>query len=130
MGLIATDENKITLYYHSEYSIGKQTLAYAESSDKDFLSIDVSKTKVPSSHWAELAGHLDIPIEELVNRKHPDFDKEHGEEKIDLDEHDWLKLLEKAPQLLNHPIAIVGVNFIQVKNPSDLEKHISIRKNH
>ncbi|GEM_PF-5828809 len=32
MGVIATNKNEIKLYYSSEYTIGKQTLAYVNAS--------------------------------------------------------------------------------------------------
>jgi len=125
MGLIATDKNKITLYYHSGSSVGKQANAYIASSDKEILIIDISKTNVPGSHWAELADNLTIEIAELVDTEHAEFLKTYGDDTANLDKHDWLKLLDKSPHLLRYPVAIVGENYIQIKNPSDLEKHIS-----
>lgn len=124
MGLIATDKNKLILYYHSGTSLGKQALAYIESSDKEILAIDIAKTNVPGSHWAEMAGHLKIKIASLIDTEHPDFHQLYGDAKIKLEDHDWLKILEKSPQLLIYPVAIIGEKFMQIENPSDLEKHI------
>jgi len=123
MGIIATNDNKVALYYHSGTSLGKQTYAYFNSFEKDSLAIDIAKNKVPGSHWAEIADHLDLQISDLVDREHPDFVKTYGDEDVNLEEHDWLKLLEKSPQVLTYPIVIIGEKFVQVKNPSDLSKH-------
>lgn len=124
MGIIATDKNKLILYYHTDTSLGKQALAYIESSDKELLAIDIAKTKVPGSHWAELAGHLEIKIGALIDTEHPDFHQLYGDAKIKLDDHDWLRVLEKSPHLLIYPVAVIGEKFIQIENPSDLEKHL------
>ncbi|SDM19878.1 arsenate reductase family protein [Kriegella aquimaris] len=124
MGVIAKNKNKITLYYSSENSIGKQTYAYVTPSEQRILAIDVSKTKVTGTQWAEIASNLDIPIGELIDQEHTDFIEEYGDEKVDLDEHDWLRILEKKPSVLAYPIVIKGNVFLPIKNPSDYVKFI------
>jgi len=123
MGQIATNKNKITLYYHSDSSIGKQALAYVKSSEKEVLTIDIAKTDVPGTHWVEMAGHLGLRVVDLIDGEHPDFVKQYGDDDVNLEEHDWLKLLEKSPQLLTYPIVIIGEKFIQVENPSVITKY-------
>lgn len=73
MGVIATNNREINLYYNAETNKGMQTLAYLESSEKKVLGIDLSKTKVTGTQWTELAERLGKPIKELINTKHPDF---------------------------------------------------------
>ncbi len=123
MGIIATDKKEIKLYYNSETTLGKQTVAYVRSSNKKVLEIDISKTKVPGSHWAEIASGIDIAIHELIDIDHPNFIKAYGKEKVDLDEHDWLRILEKHPETLAHPIIIDGKAFHVLKTPSDFIKY-------
>ena len=124
MGVIAKDDNQVTLYYNSETSLGKQTLGYVESSERDIQTIDISKTKVTGTQWTELADGVRIPISELVDQDHPDFKEAYGSEKVDLDEHDWLRILEKTPSALAYPIAIQGDRYLAIKNPSDFAKFI------
>lgn len=124
MGIIATDKNEIKLYYSSQTSIGKQTYAYVVSSEKKVLGIDVSKTKVPGSHWAEIADGLNIEIQKLINTEHPDFIKQYGDKKIDLDQHDWLRILEIHPETLAFPIVLMGGKFVAIHTPSDFVKYM------
>lgn len=123
MGVISTDNNEIKLYYHSETSLGKQTLAYVETTEKKLLAIDISKTKVTGTQWKELASKLGVRVDELINKQHPDFAQNY-DENADLSEEDWLKVLDKMPIVLTYPIAIIGNNYVQLKGPADFVKFI------
>lgn len=124
MGFIATDANKIILYYDSESSLGKQTHAYVMATEKEVLTIDISKTNVPGSHWAEMAEKLKLKIGDLIDREHPDFVQSYGNDKIDLDEDGWLKLLDKSPRVLAHPILFIGNSCYQVETPSQVAQYL------
>lgn len=119
MGVISKDSRQIKLYYNSETSLGKQTMAYVKASNKKILAIDISKTKVTGTQWLEIAEHLNIPISALVNQEHPDFVQNYGAKQISLKQNDWLKLIEKHPIIINYPIVIYGNKFLRIKNPSD-----------
>src|SRR5690606_2948992 len=123
MGVISTDDKKIILYYHSGTTLGKQTLGYAVASKRKLLPVDISKTKVTGTQWAELAEYLNIDVSDLIDRGHPDFVKNYGSEPIDLDQHDWLKILDKTPEVLTYPIIVNGNEYLQIKNPSDFAKY-------
>lgn len=125
MGVIAKDDRKITLYYNSESLLGKQTLAYVQASKKKLLPIDISKTKVTGTQWAEIAENLEIKISDLINVEHPDFVKNYGQQTLDMAQHDWLKLLDQTPEVLTYPIVILGNRFLQIKNPSDFVKFLN-----
>jgi len=124
MGVIAKDENQITLYYNSETSLGKQTLGYVESSEQDVLTIDISKTNVTGTQWAEIANNLKVGIGCLVDQDHPDFKEAYGSDAVNLDEHDWLRILEKTPSALAYPVMIQGEQTVAIKSPSDVMKYI------
>tara|TARA_R110000868_G_scaffold238405_2_gene492918 strand:- start:72 stop:482 length:411 start_codon:yes stop_codon:yes gene_type:complete len=124
MGVIATDKNKITLYYNSENNIGKKCYAYVQASDKKVLGIDVSKTTVTGTQWAELAEKLKIPIEKLIDVQHPDFKNEFGSNGIDLEQEDWLKIINKNPKLFQFPILIYGNSYHQLKTGADFKKYL------
>lgn len=125
MGVIAMDKKQITLYYSSENSIGKQLNAYVESSGEDHLTIDISKTNVTGTQWAELADGLGKNISDLVNTDHADFKKIYGDDTIDLDDDGWLKILNKNPVLLKNAIVIKGETFIELTSASDFKQYIN-----
>ncbi len=81
MGVISTDDRKISIYYHSGTSIGKQAYAYTQASEKKLLGIDISKTNVTGTQWAELADGLGVEISELIQQDHPDFKATYGADK-------------------------------------------------
>lgn len=123
MGVISTNKNEIKLFFHSESSIGKQIQAYVQASEKKILTIDISRTKVTGTQWAELATGLGLPISSLINKEHPDFTQLYGKH-VDLKEEDWLKILENNPKVLTAPVAIIGERYVQLHSPSDFIKYI------
>jgi arsenate reductase-like glutaredoxin family protein len=123
MGVISTDNNEIKLYYHSDNSLGKQTNAYVESSDKKILTIDISQTKVTGTQWIEIARNLGVTVDQLINKEHPDFSQNYNDD-ADMNEDDWLKVLDKMPIVLTYPIAIIGKKFVQLKGPADFVKYM------
>ena len=124
MESIAKNKNQITLYFSSENSLGKQLHAYVESSEKKVLPIDISKTKVTGTQWAEIAEGLGVEISGLIDQDHPDFKNEYGDSDIDLDENGWLRLLEKSPHLLKFPVAIDGKNYIALKTGASFKERL------
>ncbi|VXB45128.1 arsenate reductase family protein [Maribacter litoralis] len=124
MGVIAMDKKQITLYYSSENSIGKQLNAYVESSGKDHLTIDISKTNVTGTQWAELAEGLGKDVSDLVNTDLPDFMETYGENYVDLDNDGWLKILDKNPRFLKNAIVIKGDKYIELTSASDYKQYI------
>ncbi len=123
MGVISTDKKEIKLYFHSDSSIGKQVQAYVSASDRKLFAIDISKTKVTGTQWVELAKGLNLSISDLINKEHPDFTN-HYEKNIDLEEEDWLKIIDKQPGVITTPIAIIGDQFVQLQSPSDFIKYM------
>lgn len=124
MGVISKDKRKLTLYYHSGTSIGEQTFAYANASEKKLHVIDISKNNVTGTQWVELAGELGKNISDLIGTEHPDFVKKYGENTPNMEEHDWLKILEKEPQFLKYPIVIYGEEYLQIESASAFKKYI------
>jgi len=118
------DKKQITLYYSSENSIGKQLNAYVESSGKDHLTIDISKTNVTGTQWAELAEGLDKNVSDLVNTDLPDFKETYGENYVDLDNDGWLKILDKNPRFLKNAIVIKGDKYIELTSASDYKQYM------
>ncbi|WP_203458373.1 arsenate reductase family protein [Lacinutrix sp. WUR7] len=124
MGIISKHKNKIKLYYSSNSSLGKQTLAYVTASKKDVLAIDLSKTKLTGTQWIEIAEALHTPLSSLVNQKHPYFTQNYTEKGIHLGNEDWIKVLHKNPEVLKGSILIVDNSFYLLETPTDFLKHM------
>ena len=121
MGPIATDNNEITLYYHSNNSLGKQALGYVNATDAKVNAVDISKTKITGTQWVGIAEKLNLSIDKLIQKDHPNFTKQYNKDS-NLEENDWIKLLQKHPEIIVYPIAIRGDNYLQIQTPSDLLK--------
>lgn len=120
MGVIATNNRELNLYYNANSSIGMQTLAFVQASKKKVLAVDLSKTKVTGTQWAELADLLGIPIKDLINTEHPDFIKLYGKDNDLEGDDDWIKVLQKNPSVVTQPILVNGNKAMQVNTPSDV----------
>lgn len=123
MGVISTDNNEIKLFYHSGNSLGKQTYAYVQSTERKILGIDIAQTKVTGTQWMDLARHLGVKVDQLINKLHPDFSQNYDVD-ANMEEEDWLKVLDKMPIVLTFPIAIIGNKYVQLKGPADFVKYI------
>ena len=123
MGIISKNDRQIKLYYHSENSIGKQLVGYVTSAEKNVLLIDLSKTNVPGTQWKELADMLDDDIQQLIDTDHPDFKQLYGED-LEMEDHDWLKVLDKHPQLLRYPVVLIGDKAHTIETPSAFVSYI------
>lgn len=119
MGVIATDKNKATLFYHPDTELGRRMNAYVSSGDMPAQTIDLSQTKVTGTQWAEIANKLNKEIPDLMETQHPDFIKNYGEGPFDMEDHDWLKVIENHPELIIHPILIKGDTYIQIEKLTD-----------
>ncbi len=124
MGTFATNKRENILIYNSQTSLGKQTIGFVEASDNKVLEIDISKTKVTGTQWAEIADGLNMHISDLVEKEHPDFVKNYGKGPVELDDEDWIKVLENHPEVVTYPIVIRGGKFLQIKTPSDFARHL------
>ncbi|WP_044403719.1 arsenate reductase family protein [Lacinutrix sp. Hel_I_90] len=123
MGTIATDERKTTLFYNSENSLGKQTYSYVYGLDENLQAIDLSKTKVTGTQWATIAEGLEMPISNLINTKHPDFNSEY-DNTATLSDNDWIKVLNTKPKCLKAPILIFQNTYYLINTPSEVENII------
>jgi arsenate reductase (glutaredoxin) len=117
--IFASSEKAITLIYHSANHLGRQILAYAQVEKLPVHDVDLAHTPVHSVHWAELAQRMGISIKELINTEHPDFMQQFSGS-TDLDDHDWLTLLERNPMILKAPIVMKGDKIVMMSNPQDM----------
>lgn len=119
MGVIATNENQLTLIYSSSTRVGRWTLSYLQGIDKPYLAIDLAKTKVADTQWAEIARKLNVRIGDLVDKRKMDIKVE---DTSDLSEEDWIKIIQSNDSVISQPIAIMGDRIQQISNaPSIME---------
>ncbi|WP_421812949.1 arsenate reductase family protein [Flagellimonas sp.] len=124
MGVIATNNREVKLFYNAETNKGMQTLAYLKSSKKKVLDIDLSKTKVTGTQWTELAKLLGKPIKDLINTEHPDFMTKYGKKPDLQDDEDWLKVMENNPKVITQPILVNGDQAVQIDTPSEVMRFL------
>ena len=96
MGIIARDDRQLTLIYSSNTRVGTHTLSYLTGIDKKYLAIDLAKTKVSDTQWAEIADALGVKIGDLVDKRQLEIDVESTSE---FDSNDWLKIIQKNDQI-------------------------------
>lgn len=118
MGEIATSNRQITVYYNSNSSRAKETLAYAKAEGLVVQDIDILKTPLTGTQIVELASRLELEVKDLVNQEHPCYKSEF--EPHELSTEDWIKMIRKNPEIMNQPIALRGDKTIMVSTPSDI----------
>ena len=123
MGVISKDKNVIKLFYNSTSKVGRQTYSYLDASFKDLLSIDTEKTNVTGTQWAELCDMLNCELGDLVDKEHPSFTDNYDDD-TELSDEDWIKVLNKTPEVFVYPVVIMGKKVYRIRNYSDIEKHL------
>lgn len=121
--IFANTDKEITIIYSSEDRTGKQILAYAQSERLPIHEVNVHKTKIPSSHWAELANRMGVDVKELVNVESSAYKQKFGADS-DFNDHDWLSLLEKNPDVLRAPIVMKGKKVVFMSSPQEMFQFI------
>ncbi|NND87765.1 MAG: hypothetical protein HKM28_00800 [Flavobacteriaceae bacterium] len=115
MGVISRDDKQFTLIYSQNTRVGKHTLAYLQGIREKLLAIDISKTKVSDTQWAEIAEAMNVEVGDLIDKRNIDVKNtdEYGTD-------DWLKILQHDDSVLAHPIAISGKRTKQISNASEV----------
>lgn len=115
MSVIATNEHQITLFCHSQHHLTTKCIAVAEASKAELQVIEIDKTKVTATEWTELADKLNLSLDDLLVKNHPDFEDKFNSNSS-LSEEDAIKLLQNNPELLVYPIALRGGKAVLAKN--------------
>ncbi|WP_347374725.1 hypothetical protein [Aequorivita sp. Q41] len=117
MGIIARDKRQLTLIYSSNTRVGKHTLSYLTGLDGKYLAIDLVKTKVSDTQWAEIAEALNTNIGDLVDTRELDLNTE---DTAAFGPDDWIKIIQKNDFVISRPIAIKGERTKQISNPPEI----------
>src|SRR5690554_888165 len=102
MGVIARNENQMTLIYSSNTRVGTHALSYLTAIDGKYLAIDLAKTKVSDTMWVEIAEALGVKVGDLVDKRKLDLDTTATK---DFGTNDWLKIIQKNDSVISKPIA-------------------------
>lgn len=118
MGVISTSERQITLFYHSESSRAKKTLAYAKAQGLPLEKINILKTPLTGTQITELAFRLGLKIKELINQGHHSYTRKFAIK--DFSSEDWITMIQNHPEIMKQPIALRGDKTILVETPTDI----------
>ena len=117
MGVIARNDKLLTLIYSSNTRVGTHTLSYLAGIDEKYLAIDLAKTKVSNTQWAEIAEALGVKIGDLVDKRELEID---DESTANFGSNDWLKIIQNNDSVISRPIAIKGKRTKQIDNPPEI----------
>lgn len=117
MGVLARDDKQLTLIYSSNTRVGVHTLSYLTGIDERYLAIDLAKTKVADTVWAEIANALGVKIGDLVDKRELDLSSESTE---NFSSTDWLKIIQSNDFVISRPIVIKGNRTMQIDNPTEI----------
>jgi arsenate reductase-like glutaredoxin family protein len=123
MGVIARNEKQLTLIYSSNTRVGVHTLSYLTGIDARYLAIDLAKTKVADTQWAEIADSLGVKIGDLVDKRQLDIDTEST---ANFNSNDWLKIIQNNDSVISRPIAIMGKRTKQIDNPPEIMEFFGV----
>ncbi|GAA4280448.1 arsenate reductase family protein [Gaetbulibacter aestuarii] len=117
MSVLARNKRQLTYIYSSDSFLGKKVLGYVQAVKKPVEIIDISKTKLSDTAWVEIAEELNMSFEDIFNTEMVTDDN-----KQDFDNKDWIKMVQKNPALLHHPIAINAKDIMLVSNRAEILK--------
>jgi len=118
MSILARDKRQLTYIYSSQSHLGKQVLGYIQGMDKKISVIDISKDKLGDTIWIELADNLGLSLGEILTIQ--DNQKDNFGNTEDFDTDDWLKIVNKNPELLQKPIAVNMDSVMLISSRSEI----------
>lgn len=117
MGVLAIDDKELIYIYSDQSYLGKKVLAYVQSNDKALRTINIEKENISDTIWLEIADMVNKPLAELFS---PELTENHGIDNVlDYNTEDLLKIVNKNPSLLQHPIAINGKKAVIINDRFD-----------
>ncbi len=123
MGVIARNDKQLTLIYSSNTRVGNHTLSYLTGIDEKYLAIDLAKTRVADTQWADIAEALGVKIGDLVDKRQLDISADSTSE---FDADDWLKIIQNDDSVISRPIAIKGKRTKQIDNPPEIMEFFDV----
>lgn len=124
MPMLARDKNQMSYIYSSESHLGKQVLGYVQGLKKKVEIIDISKDDLSDTIWVELRDNLDLPFDEIFTTENEDL-SDYGDRQ-NFSKTDWVKIINKRPELLRKPIAVHGDNVMLIAHRSEILKFFDV----
>ncbi|MDD7886589.1 arsenate reductase family protein [Flavivirga sp. 57AJ16] len=124
MSILARDKKQLTYIYSSLSHLGKQVLGYIQGIDKKVEVIDIVKENLGDTIWVELADNLDLSLAELFTVKNNDSSNIGDTNNFSTD--DWLKIINKNPELLQKPIAVNGDKVMLIAHRAEILKFFGV----
>lgn len=120
--MISKANNQINLYYHPDHRLAKKKcIAIANANKATVLAIDISKIRVSQTDWSEIARLLDVSVLDLVDLEHESITSKFGQTP-DIDEFSALKIIQKNPEVIKHPIALREERVVIANTARDILK--------
>tara|TARA_R110002049_G_scaffold18212_1_gene69915 strand:- start:141 stop:533 length:393 start_codon:yes stop_codon:yes gene_type:complete len=104
--------------------LGKQVLGYVQGIDKKVAVVDIAKDKLGNTIWVELAEDLGLPLGEIFTIQDNKVGNLGSTEDFNTD--DWLKIINKNPELLQKPIAVNKDSVMLISNRSEILKFFGV----
>jgi len=115
-----THPREILIYYNSNSSSDRKTLAHAKSTGLKVRAYCHSNSPSTSTSWQSILKKLDKHPKEILNKAHPYYQSNlRGRE---FDSEDWINVIQHNPEMIKAPIAINGKRAILCETPTDIYK--------
>lgn len=113
-----TNRREILIYYNSESSADRKTVAYAQSVLRHVKTYTFQKSPANNTKWCKILAALGVHPKDLMNKAHPYYQANiRGRE---FQDEDWYNVLRLNPDLIKAPIAIRGHKAVLCLNPKDI----------
>jgi len=117
-----THKREILIYYNPESSADRRTVAHAKGMVPHLRSYAHGSTPSGGTSWLQIIRSLDLHPKELLNKAHPDYQKNiRGKE---FDEEGWISVIKYNPQMIKCPIAMRGNRVVLCSTPTDIYRLI------
>lgn len=115
--MLATNDKELIYVFSSKSNLGKKMLPYVKSINNALRTIDIVKDKLPGSIWLEIAEMSNKSLTDLFS---PELHDNDTLKKPSYNTEDILKIIEKNPSLLQHPIIIHKNKAVSIKDRFDI----------
>jgi len=115
-----TNDREILLYFDSQSSPHRKTVAYAKSIVSHVKTYEFSQTPSTGVSWRQILKAMNKHPKELLNKALPEYQKTIKGREFTME--GWLKVLKYNTHLLKAPIAVRGNKAILCESPTDIFK--------
>lgn len=118
----------LTLYYHSRCSKCRAAVAILEASQIPFTVVEYLLTPLSAVDLDDLLKQLGMQPEEMVRKGEELYEDLEKKNLLPSTHHEWLKLLERNPILIERPIVSDGVSAVIGRPPEKISEWLEARK--